>query len=373
MIPARTISGLARTIGRFVPTTRAHSTAAVTASSSAIQSSSEKYALQFEQEGLSMLGRSLRDSDVNWLRDGVLHVEGADNDDVVYMKRRDHIKDVMSKHRFGQAIPSLHTDDEHAFFKSVHSHLRPMMRKYACDEHLINTSLIENAVGHFDEGVPELNKISDYINDRTGFRILPVVNLIKPRCFFALMSLRVFPVAIFLRHPGSPFLSPEPDILHDLLGHVPMLAHSKFADMTQKLGEAGLNAKTEKEMHLASMIYWNLAEFGVCRANPDADVKVYGAAILSSVGEMGHLYSDKSSLIPLDIDEVVNAPYEPETYDFQPNYTYTANIDEALSLATTALPTSKSRKRKAPVLPLPDIKISPGMVQNNPRQINQTA
>ena len=98
-----------------------------------------------------------------------------------------------------------------------------------------------------------------------------------------------------------PLYTPEPDIIHELLGHAPMFAHNDFAEFSQEIGLASLGAN-ERELQRLATIYWFTIEFGMCKER--GELKAYGAGILSSVGELEYCLSDKPKYHPLDPFEI---------------------------------------------------------------------
>lgn len=146
-----------------------------------------------------------------------------------------------------------------------------------------------------------MNGISEFLKQSTGWRLKPVGGLLTQREFLNGLAFRIFHSTQYIRHHSVPLYTPEPDVIHELLGHAPMFAHKDFADFSQEIGLASLGAN-ERDLNKLAAIYWFTLEFGMCKEK--GSMKAYGAGILSSVGELEYCLSDKPKYYPLDPFEI---------------------------------------------------------------------
>lgn len=139
---------------------------------------------------------------------------------------------------------------------------------------------------------PQLKEMSSYLHRKTGFTLKPVEGLLSARDFLNPLAYRVFNSTQQLRHHGNPFQTPEPDLVHEIMGHVVLFANPKFADFTQLIGLASLSISDEDIDKLASL-QWFTVEFGLLKE--EGQLKAQGAGILSSFGELEWACSEEPS------------------------------------------------------------------------------
>jgi len=228
--------------------------------------------------------------------------------DQEYRRRRDEIALLAMRHRPGDPPARVeYTEREAATWGTVFRELTKLYPTHACREY----NQVFHELGYTADKVPQHADIDRFLQRKTGFRIQPVAGLVSSRDFLGSLARRAFPATQYIRHHSVPHYTPEPDVVHEMLGHVPMLADQAFADLTQKFGQASLDA-TDAQIDELSRLYWYTVEFGLVRQ--DGELRAYGAGLLSSFGELSRSLSGEVEVRKFDPQVIRSIVYPITTY-----------------------------------------------------------
>uniref|UniRef100_A0A671WR96 tryptophan 5-monooxygenase n=1 Tax=Sparus aurata TaxID=8175 RepID=A0A671WR96_SPAAU len=245
--------------------------------------------------------------------------------DNVYRKRRKYFADLAMAFKHGDPIPRIEfTEEEVKTWGVVYRELNKLYPTHACREYLKNLPLLSKYCEFREDNIPQLEDVSRFLRERTGFTIRPVAGYLSPRDFLAGLAFRVFHCTQYVRHSSDPLYTPEPDTCHELLGHVPLLAEPSFAQFSQEIGLASLGASDDSVQKLATCYFFTV-EFGLCKQ--EGQLRAYGAGLLSSISELKHALSGNARIMPFD--PKVTSKQECIITTFQDVYFVSESFEEA--------------------------------------------
>lgn len=194
-----------------------------------------------------------------------------------------------------------YTPEQHATWAELVRRCMPQLRQHACQEYLDGFQQI----GLKEDSIPDLAAVSAKLEPRTGWNSTPVSGFLPTDAFFEMLAARRFPATIWLRDRKSLEYTPEPDIFHDVFGHVPMHAHPVFADFLYEYGRACHEMMDRKDdLERMGRLFWFTVEFGVIRQH--GEIKVYGSGLISSHGECTHVIEHGPEIRDFNLEQVLD-------------------------------------------------------------------
>jgi phenylalanine-4-hydroxylase len=195
-----------------------------------------------------------------------------------------------------------YTAEQHSTWSELVRKRLPQVREFACREYLEGYQII----GLSEDCLPNLRAISERLKPRTGWSTTPVSGFLPSAAFFEMLEARMFPTTTWIRSRESLAYVPEPDIFHDVFGHVPMHAHPVFANFLQHYGAVCAHIHDEQLLERLGRLFWYTVEFGLMRQ--DGKIKVYGSGVISSHGECTNVIEGGCEVHEFSLDEVLETP-----------------------------------------------------------------
>jgi phenylalanine-4-hydroxylase len=219
-----------------------------------------------------------------------------------------------------------YSQSEHEVWIRLYERQAALLPGRACDAFLKGM----DALDLHRAGIPDFARINEELRRLTGWTVVAVPGLVPDDVFFDHLANRRFPAGSFIRKPDQLDYIQEPDVFHDVFGHVPMLSDPIFADYMQAYGEGGLRALGLGQLHNLARLYWYTVEFGLLQT--DAGLRIYGAGIVSSPAESVFALDDPSpNRLGFDLARVMRTPYRID--DFQQVYFVIPRMEALLDLA----------------------------------------
>ena len=219
-----------------------------------------------------------------------------------------------------------YTPAEHAVWKTLFERQSRLLPGRACDEFLAGMQDLPLSPAQ----IPNFEELSETLMKRTGWQVVAVPGLVPDDVFFEHLANRRFPSGQFIRKPHELDYLEEPDVFHDVFGHVPMLMHPVMAEFIQAYGKGGLRAKERGVLDKLARVYWYTVEFGLVQQH--GGMRIYGAGIVSSATETVFSVENASpNRIGFELERVMRTHYRID--DFQESYFVLNHLDELLALA----------------------------------------
>jgi len=196
-----------------------------------------------------------------------------------------------------------YTAEEHSVWALLYE------RRMASLRHTGSHLFLEGAerIGLGPDRVPDLADVNRRLGPRTGWAAVPVAGFLPARQFFACLAERRFPTTVTVRPRAQLDYLPEPDIFHDVFGHVPLHAHPVFSSLLQRFGATACLADTEQQVQAMARLFWFTVEFGLIRE--PGGTKVYGSGLISSQGDAANALGPRCDRRPFSLDAVLGQAF----------------------------------------------------------------
>lgn len=222
--------------------------------------------------------------------------------DPVYLQRRGEIAGRSATQGDGPPPEVDYTRVENDVWRTVSAALADLHEIYAIDEYRVGAAALRLP----SDRVPQLRAVSDRLEHLTGWRVRAVPGLVPTRTFYGALADKTFLATQYVRHPTVPFYTPEPDVIHELIGHVNALASPRLAALYEAAGHASLRAVSAEALERFSKVFWYTMEFGVVHER--GELRTYGAGLLSSFGEL-QAFRD-AEMLPFDPEAMAARDYD---------------------------------------------------------------
>lgn len=283
-----------------------------------------------KESEFSLSNFTVSDSDLPEFRDmkfeqiNQLDLDHPGANDAAYRQRRDHIAKLAKNFRETGVITDVeYTPEEQKVWQIVATKLAELQAERASKFYLEAKEKLDIST----ERIPQLSELNKKLKALSNFRLAPIEGLVETRAFLSWLSYRTMLCTQYIRHTSRPEYTPEPDIVHEAIGHIPNFTNRDFADFSQFIGH-GARLADDRQLEELGRLYWFTVEYGLIEE--DGEIKAFGAGLLSSFGELEHAFTDKVERRPFDLEAVINTDYsysdmQPILYVI-PSYAYLKEI-----------------------------------------------
>lgn len=224
-----------------------------------------------------------------------------------YRERRNHIASLALAWELGEPLPRVdYAEEEHDVWRTVCRELAAKHERLACAEYRESAARL----GLPTDRIPQLDEVSALLRPLTGFEYHPAAGVVPFEGFYGSLADGVFHSTQYVRHHDMPLYTPEPDLIHEVIGHGNTLASPRFAELNRLAGRAARGLETEDGRDFFARVFWFTLEFGVIREH--GELRAYGAGLLSSYGEI-ESFRD-AEIRPWDLDAMATTDYDITVY-----------------------------------------------------------
>ncbi len=234
-----------------------------------------------------------------------------------------------------------YTEQEHGIWKTLFERQHDILQKRAVPEFLYGVDRLEVA----SDRIPKFEELSAILMKETGWKVVAVPGLVPDDIFFGLLANCCFPSTCFIRRVDQMDYLQEPDIFHDIYGHIPLLIQPVFANYMEAYGKAGLKALDSKSLHYLARLYWYTVEFGLI--DTPEGLRTYGSGIVSSAAESKYCLEDPTpNRLWFDLKRVMRTNYLID--NFQETYFVVSNFEDLIKATTQDLMGMYEELKKLP-------------------------
>ena len=252
---------------------------------------------EIRDEDLSEFG------DIKFENINQLELDHPGANDAEYRTRRDKIAGLAKKFRKTHEITDVeYTDEEQKVWQIVATKLEEIQARRASAFYLD----AKEKLGITITRIPQLSEMNKRLKELSNWRLAPIEGLVETRAFLSWLSYRTMLCTQYIRHTSRPEYTPEPDIVHEAIGHIPNFTNRDFADFSQFIGH-GARIATDEQLEELGRLYWFTVEYGLIEEH--GETKAFGAGLLSSFGELEHAFTDEVERRPFDLQKVVKTNY----------------------------------------------------------------
>ena len=223
--------------------------------------------------------------------------------DAEYRTRRDSIAGLAKNFRETHVITDVeYTAEEQEVWRIVATKLEEIQAKRASEFYLD----AKRKLGITTTCIPQLSEMNKRLKELSNWRLAPIEGLVETRAFLSWLSYRTMLCTQYIRHTSRPEYTPEPDIVHEAIGHIPNFTNKDFADFSQFIGH-GARIASDDQLEELGRLYWFTVEYGLIEEN--GENKAFGAGLLSSFGELENAFTDNVERRPFDLERVIKTDY----------------------------------------------------------------